>query len=93
MYKVSAKNEIHFNIYIGLYTIFAPTNEAIEHEKKYPGETTLDEKISFHIARGQFKAKDIKNEVTVKTLLSHRTIRFNKYSNGKVRWHMSKSKN
>eukprot|EP00094_Tigriopus_californicus_P010045 TCALIF_09688-PA protein Name:"Similar to TGFBI Transforming growth factor-beta-induced protein ig-h3 (Homo sapiens)" AED:0.24 eAED:0.24 QI:0/0/0/0.6/1/1/5/0/402 len=68
----------------GFFTIFAPSNDAFKNEMTYPDEAPIKSKMLFHIGRGKIYAKDIKNEMTVKSLLSKRRIRLNTYSNGKV---------
>ena len=67
-----------------MFTIFAPTNEAFEHEKFYPQEDGLKDKLKFHIATDLYKSSDIQDELTVKSMLSKRTIRFNTYKKGQV---------
>lgn len=63
----------------GHFTIFAPNNDAFAKEKWYPGENDYCSKMSFHIAKGYFKAEDLQDEQVVKSLLSKRTIRINIY--------------
>lgn len=63
----------------GMFTIFAPSDEAFAREKTYPGEDKLCDKISMHIGWGNIKKADVQNEMTTKTLLSKRTIRINVY--------------
>ncbi len=69
----------------GNFTIFAPSDDAFAHERKYPNEATLGDKIRFHLGRGLYKQKDLRDEGTIEALLHHRTIRINVYPNEKVR--------
>jgi uncharacterized surface protein with fasciclin (FAS1) repeats len=68
----------------GHFTLFVPTDEAFAHEKKYPSEVGVADKLQFHVGLGRYMAKDIEDEATIKTLLHHRTIRFNIYPNKKT---------
>ena len=43
----------------GKFTVFAPTNEAFEHEKCYPGEISRADILRFHVAWGTLKSKDV----------------------------------
>lgn len=64
--------------------MFAPSNDAFEHEKVYPGEADQTDKIRFHVGRGSVESDKFKDEMIIKSLLSKRGIRINKYPNGKV---------
>ena len=77
-------NTWHFSS--GPYTVFAPSDDAIEAQIHYPYEAPLKEMLEFHLGRGNYSAADItdRDEVTIKSMLPKRTIRFNVYGNGKV---------
>ena len=63
----------------GLFTLFAPSNDAFDREKWYPGEDDFCSKMSFHIGRGLHKKDDLNDEQVIKSLLSKRTVRVNIY--------------
>jgi len=64
----------------GWYTVFCPTNEAFKHEKFFPGQDTLTDKMRLHVARGKFNSSSFQNEVVFRSLLSQRLVRINVYS-------------
>ncbi len=73
----------------GLFTVFAPTDEAFDRQIKYPHEAPLNETMMFHVARYQHLSKEFTNEMTVPSLLALRKVRINKYlttdtANGRV---------
>lgn len=67
----------------GWFTVFCPTNEAFAHEKFFPGQDTLTEKMRMHVARGKFNSSSFQNEVVFRSLLSQRLVRINVYSTQK----------
>ena len=44
----------------GKFTVFAPNDAAFSNEKIYPDETTLKDKMRFHVARGDVTINDFK---------------------------------
>ncbi len=54
-------------LHSGMFTVFAPTDEAFEHELRYPNEAPLKEKMQFHVGRGlvQSKARAKPNQLSL----------------------------
>jgi len=63
----------------GSFTLFAPTNEAFLKPYLYPVDFNTRDTILFHIARGEITDDFIYNDLSVKSLLSHRNININIY--------------
>lgn len=69
----------------GLFTIFAPTNEAFDNPTNYHQKSTLEERVQFHIGRGAITKEKMDNQGQMHSLLSKRMIQFDIYKlNGKV---------
>jgi len=68
----------------GWFTLFCPTDEAFAHEKFFPGQDSLTDKMRIHVARGLYNSSAFENEVVFRSLLSKRMIRMNVYSTEKT---------
>ena len=41
----------------GMFTVFAPTDEAFASERRYPNEASVKDKMQFHVGRGLYMEK------------------------------------
>ena len=64
---------------VGMFTLFAPTNEAFDNVPESAGSIPLRELLKYHVARGLIYADDITNEFLARSLLAKRDIRLNIY--------------
>ena len=77
-------------LFVGPFTVFAPTNEAfaklpprvVDFLKK--NKEALQEVLKFHVLSGKTYSSQLKNELVVPTLDPKLNVRINIYQNGKV---------
>lgn len=69
----------------GPYTVFAPTNEAFARIPAWAKNVAIPDLIKFHVARGDYVEKELKDNQLIRSMLSKRDVRINFYkgANGK----------
>ncbi|CAG0912999.1 unnamed protein product [Notodromas monacha] len=63
----------------GPYTVFAPTNEAFARIPDWAKQIPLGDLMKYHVARGDYLEKELKNNMLIRSLLSKRDVRINFY--------------
>jgi uncharacterized surface protein with fasciclin (FAS1) repeats len=63
----------------GPYTVFAPTNDAFTRIPAWAKDVPMSDLMKFHVARGDYFVKELKDNMLIRTLLSKRDVRINFY--------------
>lgn len=59
--------------------MFAPTNEAFARMPDWAKHVNVNDLIKYHVARGDYLEKELKDNQLIRTLLSKRDVRINIY--------------
>lgn len=66
------------------FTVFAPSDVAFDQAPFYCRYQPEEQQMRFLVARGMHPTTSFKNDLRLRTLLSHRELRINLYDDGKV---------